>query len=153
MRYPVLYVLHGYGQDPRDLEAVAIFTNNFMNVAQRSYATRLPKFIIVYVDGRCRVRADGKPECIRGTFYMNSARPDGAQLDGWFDEVTRVHRQELPHDAAERSRSPGLSVQPTTSWKSSWMTTSSPSIATRYVRWSPHRPFGRSSLPFARSNT
>lgn len=88
VRYPVLYVLHGYGQDPRDLEAVAIFTNNFMNVAQRSYATRLPKFIIVYVDGRCRVRADGKPECIRGTFYMNSARPDGAKLDDWFEEVT-----------------------------------------------------------------
>jgi hypothetical protein len=88
VRYPVLYVLHGYGQDPRDLEAVAIFTNNFMNGPERSYATRLPKFIIVYVDGRCRVRADGKPECIRGTFYMNSARPDGSKLDDWFDEVT-----------------------------------------------------------------
>lgn len=88
VRYPVMYVLHGYGQDPRDLEAVAIFTNNYMNGAERSYATRLPKFIIVYVDGRCRVRADGKPECIRGTFYMNSARPDGSQLDSWFDEVT-----------------------------------------------------------------
>jgi hypothetical protein len=91
-RYPVLYVLHGYGQDPRDLEAVAIFTNNFMNVAQRSYATRLAKFIIVYVDGRCRVRkladgSDGEPECIRGTFYMDSARPDGAPMDAWFDEV------------------------------------------------------------------
>jgi len=84
----VMYVLHGYGQDPRDLEAVAVFTNNFMNVPQRSYATRLPKFIIVYVDGRCRQRADGKPECIRGTFYMNSARPEGALLDDWFDEVT-----------------------------------------------------------------
>jgi hypothetical protein len=87
--YPVLYVLHGYGQDPRDLEAVAIFTDNFMNVAQRSYATRLPKFIIVYVDGRCRVRPDGKPECIRGTFYMDSARDDGAKMDAWFDEVVR----------------------------------------------------------------
>jgi hypothetical protein len=86
-RYPVMYVLHGYGQDPRDLEAVAIFTNNFMNVAQRSSATRLAKFIIVYVDGRCRVRADGKPECIRGTFYMDSARSEGAKLDSWFDEV------------------------------------------------------------------
>lgn len=86
VRYPVLYVLHGYGQDPRDLEGVAIFTNNFMNVAQRSAATRLAKFIIVYVDGRCRV-AKGKPECIRGTFYMDSARPDGAKMDAWFDEV------------------------------------------------------------------
>ncbi len=88
VRYPVLYVLHGYGQDPRDLEAVAIFTNNFMNVPERSYATRLPKFIIVYVDGRCRINDKGKPECIRGTFYMNSARPDGSQLDDWFEEVT-----------------------------------------------------------------
>jgi hypothetical protein len=88
VRYPVMYVLHGYGQDPRDLEAVAAIINNFMNGADRSYATRLPKMLIVYVDGRCRVRADGKPECIRGTFYMNSARPDGAQLDSWFDEVT-----------------------------------------------------------------
>lgn len=88
VRYPVLYVLHGYGQDPRDLKAVAVFTNNFMNVAERSYATRLPKFIIVYVDGRCRIGANGKPECIRGTFYMNSARPDGSKLDDWFDEVT-----------------------------------------------------------------
>ena len=87
VRYPVLYVLHGYGQDPRDLEAVAAIMNNFMNGPERSYATRLPKMIIVYVDGRCRVRADGKPECIRGTFYMDSARPDGAKLDQWFDEV------------------------------------------------------------------
>lgn len=88
VRYPVMFVLHGYGQDPRDLEAVAVFTNNFMNVAERSYATRLPKFIIVYVDGRCRIGASGKPECIRGTFYMNSARENGAQQDDWFEEVT-----------------------------------------------------------------
>ncbi len=86
VRYPVLYVLHGYGQEPKELEAVAIFTNNFMNVAERSYATRLPKFIIVYVDGRCRA-PNGKPECIRGTFYMDSARNDGAKMDAWFDEL------------------------------------------------------------------
>ena len=99
--YPVLYVLHGYGQDPRDLEALAIFTNNFMNDGLRSYATRLPKFIVVYVDGRCRDRADpanpsspGTPECVQGTFYLNSNRPSdgpsdpgGVQLDSWFDEV------------------------------------------------------------------
>lgn len=98
--YPVLYVLHGYGQDPRDLEALALLTNNFMNDGLRSYATRLPKFIVVYVDGRCRDRADpasptspGFPECVQGTFYLNSNRPadgatpQGVQLDSWFDEV------------------------------------------------------------------
>lgn len=87
IRYPVIYVLHGYGQDPRDLEAVAAIMNNFTNDPLRSSATRMPKMIIVYVDGRCRIRPDGKPECIRGTFYMDSARSDGAKLDTWFDEV------------------------------------------------------------------
>jgi hypothetical protein len=87
LRYPVLYVLHGYGQDPRDLEAVAIFTNNFMNAPERSYATRLPKFIVVYVDGRCRIDASGKPECIRGTFWQDSPHTNGAHLDSWFMEV------------------------------------------------------------------
>ncbi len=87
VRYPVVYVLHGYGQDPRDLEAVALISNNFMNDANRSYVSRLPKFIVVYVDGRCRIGQNGKPECIRGTFYLNSQRKDGPQLDDWFDEV------------------------------------------------------------------
>jgi hypothetical protein len=87
VRYPVLYVLHGYGQDPRDLEAVALITNNFMNDGQRSYATRLPKFIVVYVDGRCRVDKNGKPECVQGSFYFDSVKNDGVKIDSWFDEV------------------------------------------------------------------
>ena len=91
-RYPVLYVLHGYGQDPRDLEATAAITDNYMNDAQRSAATRLPKMIVVYVDGRCRIDpTTNLPECIRGTFYLNSNRSVNghpmAQLDDWFVEV------------------------------------------------------------------
>ncbi len=86
VRYPVVYVLHGYGQDPRDLEAVALITGNFMNDGQRSSANRLPKFIVVYVDGRCRSQ-DGRPECIQGSFYVDSSRPGGPQFDTWFDEV------------------------------------------------------------------
>lgn len=86
-RYPVLYVLHGYGQDPRDLEALAVFTNNFMNAGERSAATRLAKFIVVYVDGKCRAQEGGNGECIEGTFYLNSNRPNGPQMDTWFDEV------------------------------------------------------------------
>jgi hypothetical protein len=86
-RYPVLYVLHGYGQDPRDLEAVAILTTNFMNAGERSYATRLAKIIVVYVDGRCRVAANGAPECVRGTFWEESPRNDGPHMDSWFMEV------------------------------------------------------------------
>ncbi len=85
-RYPVVFVLHGYGQDPRDLEATALVTNNFMNDGTRSSATRLPKFIVVYVDGRCR-QQNGVPECIQGSFYVNSARQGGPQFDSWFEEV------------------------------------------------------------------
>ena len=91
-RYPVLFVLHGYGQDPRDLEATAAITDNYMNDAQRSAATRLAKMIVVYVDGRCRIDpVTNQPECIRGTFYLNSPRSVSghpmAQLDDWFEEV------------------------------------------------------------------
>lgn len=105
VRYPVVYVLHGYGQDPRDLEALAIITNNYMNDGQHSYYSRLPKFIEVYVDGRCRLPEDAKnpadktligaPECYQGTFYMNSTRNDakagpygmGPQIEDWMLEV------------------------------------------------------------------
>lgn len=96
VRYPVIYVFHGYGQDPRDLEALALITNNFMNDGLRSYASRLPKFIVVYVDGRCRIGKDGAPECYQGTFYLNSTRNDpnnkapfanGPQMQDWVLEV------------------------------------------------------------------
>ncbi|MGH7294659.1 MAG: hypothetical protein ACRELB_06995, partial [Polyangiaceae bacterium] len=92
VRYPVLYMLHGYGQDPRDLEATAAVTNNYMNDSQRSSATRLAKMIVVYVDGRCRIDpTTNAPECIRGTFYVDSDRQVNGhavgQLDDWFEEV------------------------------------------------------------------
>jgi len=91
-RYPVLFVLHGYGQDPRDLEATAAITENYEADRQRSSATRLGKMIVVYVDGRCRIDpTTNEPECVRGTFYVNSPRvvnghPMG-RLDDWFEEV------------------------------------------------------------------
>jgi hypothetical protein len=94
LRYPVLFVLHGYGQDPRDLEATAAITGNYMNDSQRSSATRLAKMIVVYADGRCRIDpTTNAPECIRGTFYLNSNRtvnghPVG-RLDDWFEEVIK----------------------------------------------------------------
>jgi hypothetical protein len=91
-RYPVLFVLHGYGQDPRDLEATAAVTENYEVDRQRSSATRLGKMIVVYVDGRCRIDpTTNEPECIRGTFYVNSPRSVAghpmARLDDWFEEV------------------------------------------------------------------
>jgi hypothetical protein len=101
VRYPVVFVLHGYGQQPQDLEAIAAVMNNYESSTTHSSATRLAKVIAVYVDGRCRMQTlpDGStvPECIEGTFYLNSIRQvlgkDGktlypiGRMDDWFEEV------------------------------------------------------------------
>lgn len=92
VRYPVLYVLHGYGQDPRDLQGSAAITGQYMSDSLRSSATRLASMIVVYVDGRCRIDPVANvPECIRGTFYLNGTRTVNgrpiARMDDWFEEV------------------------------------------------------------------
>lgn len=86
VRYPIIYMLHGYGQGPEDLEAAIVLFGNWMNSSLDSSASRLPKAIVVYVDGRCRI-TNGKPECIRGTFFADSARADGAQDEQWWLEL------------------------------------------------------------------
>jgi hypothetical protein len=95
-RYPVIYLLHGYGQTPEDLAPAIVFLANWMNSPLDGIESRLPKAILVYVDGRCRVRDDGKAECIRGTFYTDSVRPDGAQDESWWlelmDHVDKTYR-------------------------------------------------------------
>lgn len=86
-RYPVIYMLHGYGQTPEDLGAAIVFLRNWMNNPIDSAASRLPKAILVYVDGRCRVGANGKAECIRGTFFTDSVREDGVKDEAWWLEL------------------------------------------------------------------
>jgi hypothetical protein len=85
--YPVIYMLHGYGQTPEDLGAAIIFVANWMNGAQDTVATRLPKAILVYVDGRCRTDEDGNAECIRGNFFVDSGRDDGMKAEAWWLEL------------------------------------------------------------------
>jgi hypothetical protein len=85
-RYPVIYMLHGYGQSPTDLEAAIVFLRNWMNNPVDGAASRLPKAILVYVDGRCRVN-NGNAECIRGTFFTDSVRDTGAKDEAWWLEL------------------------------------------------------------------
>jgi hypothetical protein len=100
LRYPVIYMLHGYGMTPEDLQAAIVFLRNWMNGPTDSQHSRLAKSILVYVDGRCRNQKDGqggeKAECIRGSFFTDSIRPDGAKMDAWWlelmDEVDRRYR-------------------------------------------------------------
>ncbi len=86
-RYPVVYVLHGYGQTPEDLEASIVLVHNWMNSPIDGIASRLPKAILVYVDGRCRVDSQGRAECIRGTFFADSVREEGVLDESWWLEL------------------------------------------------------------------
>ncbi|MFO0554371.1 MAG: hypothetical protein U0271_38675 [Polyangiaceae bacterium] len=86
-RYPVIYMLHGYGQTPEDLGAAIIFVANWMNNPGDSMSSRMPKAILVYVDGRCRTDENGKAECIRGNFFTDSGRDDGMKAESWWLEL------------------------------------------------------------------
>jgi len=84
IRYPVIYMLHGYGQNPQDLEAAIVFLRNWMNSPLDGSDSRLAKAILVYVDGRCRPNKDGTAECLRGTFFADSPRAEGVKDEAWW---------------------------------------------------------------------
>jgi hypothetical protein len=86
-RYPVIYVMHGYGQVPEDLQLAIAFLPNWMNGNTDSQASRLGKAILVYLDGRCRWQNGKEAECIRGNFYVDSINEDGPQIDSWMLEL------------------------------------------------------------------
>ena len=95
VRYPVVYVLHGYGQEPRNLLATGFIIGNYMVSPGYPSWQRPQKFIMVFPDGRCR-EGDG---CLRGTFYTDS--PAGnAQMETYFldlyDYVDRTYRVKQP---------------------------------------------------------
>jgi Putative esterase len=84
--YPVVYFLHGYGQQPQDLvDLSAVFANYMVESVPLAY--RFQKFIIVYVDGRCRPAHDGVPVdptgdlCEQGTFYMDAPLGGTARME------------------------------------------------------------------------
>ncbi len=85
--YPVVYFLHGYGQDPNDLVLLSAVFENYMTNPNWEPEDRFQKFIIVYVDGRCRPNKDGVPvdpsgdRCERGTFYMDAPLGGPARME------------------------------------------------------------------------
>jgi pimeloyl-ACP methyl ester carboxylesterase len=85
-RYPVVFFLHGYGQEPKDLvDLSSVFALNM--IATNPIESRFQKYIIVYVDGRCRPNRDGTPVdpsgdlCERGTFYMDAPLGGKARME------------------------------------------------------------------------
>ena len=99
--YPVMYFGHGYGQEPQDLIVLAIVFANYMISVGLPEERRLQKFIMVFPDGRCR-----EDECINGTFYSNSVRPEGPKMIDFLydlsDYVDENFRTRSPEEIEER---------------------------------------------------
>ena len=103
VRYPVVYFLHGYGQQPQDLVDLSSVFALYM-IAERAIESRFQKFIIVYVDGRCRPQIDGVPvdptgdRCEGGTFYTDTPLGGPALMEtNLFDLIEHI-------DATYRTR-------------------------------------------------
>ncbi|MBI5486702.1 MAG: hypothetical protein HY905_05175 [Deltaproteobacteria bacterium] len=107
-RYPVVFFLHGYGQKPEDMVASAIIFQNWMISPSLPEDLRMQKLIMVFPDGRCRSDEslpDPQQECIRGTFYADSVRPDGPQMETilfeLMDYIDANYRTKAPEDLPE----------------------------------------------------
>ena len=82
-RYPVVYFMHGYGMDPEGIAQVSLIAQNAMVDSRQPDDKRMPKFILVLVDGKCRPGGDVQTGplptdgdlCEEGTFYTE--HPEG----------------------------------------------------------------------------
>ncbi len=97
-RYPVIFLLHGYGMDPESLVASGVILRGYM--ADPNYASwqRPGKVILVFPDGRCR-DGDG---CVRGTFYADSPYSSAVQMEQFFldvyDYIEQNFRVRMPEE-------------------------------------------------------
>lgn len=80
LRYPVIYIGHGYGMNPEDLgKSIGSLIHGFMSEPDEKL--RLPKAILVFIDGVCRPGGDvpsgplpGEGDlCEEGAFYTDHA--------------------------------------------------------------------------------
>jgi S-formylglutathione hydrolase FrmB len=97
VRYPVVFVLHGYGQEPQNLLATGFIIGNYMVLPDSPSWQRMQKVIMVFPDGRCRPGDN----CLRGTFYANS--PVGsAQMETYVmdlvDHIDQNFRVKAPEE-------------------------------------------------------
>ena len=81
VRYPVIFVLHGYGMDPMSLTPTGFLAGQYMVSNAVASWQRPQKFIMVFPDGRCR-DGDG---CLRGTFYTDSPVGNARMETFFFD--------------------------------------------------------------------
>lgn len=130
-RYPVLYMLHGYGQDPGDLAttSIALFEPTMSSLPAGVPKANGNRYIVVFVSGRCCFKnantgekdctlqhdnnadaaAGWESMCKQGSFYVNASGPnadDAARYeDGLLDLVDYVdahYRTLAPADVTAR---------------------------------------------------
>ncbi len=97
-KYPVVYLGHGYGMEPQDLAQVAIVAQNAMVDTRVDDQHRMPKFIIVLVDGKCRPGGDISNAplptdgdlCEEGTFYTDHADGPAKMEQGWLELESHI---------------------------------------------------------------
>jgi len=108
-RYPVVYFMHGYGMDPEGIAQVSLIAQNAMVDSRQSDQTRMPKFIIVLVDGKCRPGGDVSQAplpttgdvCEEGTFYTDHPEGDAkaeTELMELEDYIDANYRTKAPAD-------------------------------------------------------
>ena len=107
-RYPVVYFFHGYGQQPEDLMALSGIFANYMVSENVAEAQRFQKFLIVYVDGRCRPGGElplslTGDRCEQGTFYVDAPdQQSSAQMETLLleliDEIDKKYRTRAPEE-------------------------------------------------------
>jgi len=79
VRYPVVFLLHGYGMQPSEFAGAALVAASRMVARNTADWQRPAKFILVFPDGRCR-DGDG---CLEGTFFVDSAAGN-ARMETYF---------------------------------------------------------------------
>jgi len=129
-RYPVLYMLHGYGQDSTDLAptSIALFEPPMAALPRGAPGANARPYIVVFPSGRCcfqndtthaidcTLAHDGNDGgqigwtsmCTQGSFYINASGPSGdapAYEDGLLDLVDYIdanYRTLAPADVPQR---------------------------------------------------
>jgi len=108
-RYPVVYFMHGYGMDPEGIAQVSLIAQNAMVDNRQPDDRRMPKFIIVLVDGKCRPGGDVQTGplptdgdlCEEGTFYTEHPEGDAkaeSELIELEDYIDANYRTKMPAD-------------------------------------------------------
>jgi hypothetical protein len=101
--------MHGYGMDPMGIADIALIAQNAMVDDRQSDSTRMPKFLIVLVDGKCRPGGDvsqaplpaGGDQCEEGTFYTEHPEGDAqeeTELMDLEDYIDANYRTKMPAD-------------------------------------------------------